>query len=98
MRTTTVPEGAGPAGGLAAVGGVPSFVRARRRERIVLAVLCLAAVAAFLLAIALGTVDIPVDAVVGILLGETPERPSWVIIVHDVRLPRAVVASLAGAA
>lgn len=72
--------------------------RRPRREFLVLAALAVAAVAAFVLAIALGTVTIPIDAVVAILLGETPDRASWGIIVHDVRLPRGITAALAGAA
>ncbi len=73
---------------------------ARRRPREIAVLVALAAVfpVAVLLALALGSVAIPLDAVIGILLGDTPERASWAIIIHDVRLPRAVTAALAGAA
>ncbi|MCC6734696.1 MAG: iron ABC transporter permease [Bauldia sp.] len=74
------------------------LVRRRSRPVVVLSVLAGAVVLAFLLAIVVGSVTIPLGTVVSILLGETPERASWAVIVHDVRLPRAVTAALSGAA
>ena len=70
----------------------------RQRGVVVLAVLAAALPAAFLLALALGSVAIPLDAVVDILGGGDAGRASWAVIIHDVRLPRAVTAALAGAA
>jgi len=55
-------------------------------------------VAVFGLALVLGSVLIPVDQVVMILLGGEPERRAWETIVIDIRLPRAITAALAGAA
>lgn len=81
--------------------GATEMVRAaRRRTRqwVVFAFLGAALVFAFLLAIAIGSVTIPLGSVVAILLGEIPERASWTVIVNDVRVPRAVTAALSGAA
>lgn len=50
------------------------------------------------LSLALGSVDIPLAQVVKILLGETPDTASWSTIVWKYRLPKAITASLAGAA
>jgi iron complex transport system permease protein len=52
----------------------------------------------FTLDLALGSVHIPPDHLLMILLGGEPERPSWRQIVLIFRLPRAVTAILAGAA
>ena len=73
--------------------------RARwRRSTIVLLGLVATVTAGFLLSIALGSVSIPLDQVIAILTGHDPERASWAVIVHDVRLPRAITALFAGAA
>ncbi len=53
---------------------------------------------AFLLSLVAGSVSIPLDAVLTILLGGQAERAVWATIVLDVRLPRAITATLAGAA
>ncbi len=53
---------------------------------------------AFLLSLVAGSVSIPLDAVLTILLGGRAERAVWATIVLDVRLPRAITATLAGAA
>ncbi|MCW5695191.1 MAG: iron ABC transporter permease [Bauldia sp.] len=55
-------------------------------------------VAVFLLSIGRGSVAIPVDQVVAILLGGEGDRASWSVIVMDVRIPRAITAALSGAA
>jgi iron complex transport system permease protein len=52
----------------------------------------------FLLSLALGSVSIPFDQVLLILRGGTPEKASWLNIVLKFRLPKAITASLAGAA
>jgi iron complex transport system permease protein len=72
--------------------------RANRRATIVLIGLVGVTVGAFLLSIVLGSVSIPLDQVLTILTGNDPERASWAVIVHDVRLPRAITALFAGAA
>lgn len=57
-----------------------------------------AVLAAFALAIATGSVTIPVLRVVRILLGDHSGEPALTTIVWSVRLPRAVTAAAAGAA
>ncbi|WP_138429326.1 iron ABC transporter permease [Fodinibius saliphilus] len=52
----------------------------------------------FLLNLALGSVDIPLEAIVQILLGVDAGQDSWHKIVINIRLPRAVTAILAGSA
>lgn len=53
---------------------------------------------AFLLNLALGAVNIPIDQIITILLGGQPEKPTWTNIVLKFRLPKAITATLAGAA
>ncbi|MEH2243447.1 iron ABC transporter permease [Nostoc sp.] len=53
---------------------------------------------AFLLDLALGSVDIPINEVVKILLGLEPEKATWANIILKFRLPKALTATLAGAA
>ncbi len=72
--------------------------RQSRRAAIVIVGLALLAVAAFALSIVLGSVSIPFDQVLAIITGQDPERLSWDVIVSEVRLPRAITATLAGAA
>jgi len=55
-------------------------------------------VALFLLSLALGSVNIPLDQIVTVLLGGEAERGSWTNIVLRFRLPKATTAVLAGAA
>lgn len=52
----------------------------------------------FLLNLALGSVDIPLDEIVQVLLGDESVRNSWQKIVINIRIPRAVTAILAGSA
>lgn len=52
----------------------------------------------FVLALALGSVNIPLEQIVRVLLGGEAERASWTNIVMQFRLPRAFTAMLAGAA
>jgi iron complex transport system permease protein len=73
--------------------GLPRLARAG-----VLTLLAGAVAALFGLTLALGSVAIPLEEVVGILTGGDPTRASWTAIVWQVRLPRAVTALLAGAA
>ncbi len=53
---------------------------------------------AFLLDIALGSVQIPIDEVVKVLFGGKAEKVSWTNIILKFRLPKAITATLAGAA
>lgn len=53
---------------------------------------------AFLLDIALGSVQIPIAEVVKVLFGGDAEKTSWTNIIMKFRLPKAITATLAGAA
>lgn len=48
--------------------------------------------------LALGSVFVPPQETLGILLGRTPTEPAWQAIVWQFRLPRTLTAALAGAA
>ncbi|NDJ51773.1 MAG: iron ABC transporter permease, partial [Chloroflexi bacterium] len=52
----------------------------------------------FLLSLSIGSVSIPFDQIVTVLLGGEAERTSWTNIVLKFRLPKATTAMLAGAA
>ena len=54
--------------------------------------------AAFLLSISLGSVKIPLNEIVTILLGGEPSKSTWATIIFQFRLPKALTAVLAGAA
>lgn len=54
--------------------------------------------AAFVLDLVTGTVTIPPDQIMAILLGHEPERASWTSIIILFRLPKAITAIVAGAA
>lgn len=53
---------------------------------------------AFALSLSLGSVRIPIGDIVSVLLGGDGARRSWEIIIHTIRLPKAITAMLAGAA
>jgi iron complex transport system permease protein len=63
-----------------------------------LAALAVALVGLFVASLALGSVTIPLDQIVTILLNGEPERARWADIVMIFRLPKAITAALAGAA
>lgn len=63
-----------------------------------LAAMCGVMLLAFLLSLSFGSVRIPLEQVLTILLGGQAERASWTTIVYDFRLPKALTAALAGAA
>ena len=63
-----------------------------------LAGLALLALAAFMLSLAVGSVRIPLDEIVAVLLGGDASKPAWATIVLKFRLPKALTAMLAGAA
>lgn len=67
-------------------------------RRIALAGLIALLLAVFALSLALGSVQIPLTSVIQILLGGTPERATWAAIVFNFRLPKALTATLSGAA
>lgn len=54
--------------------------------------------ALFLLTITVGSVAIPLDQVVRVLIGGEPAQDAWATIVADLRVPRALTATTAGAA
>jgi iron complex transport system permease protein len=60
-------------------------------------VLCGAVVTLFLLEMIIGSVEIPLNSVVSILLGGESSQQAWSAILLELRLPRAVTAMLAGA-
>lgn len=68
------------------------------RHLLAFVTLALLVLLAFLLVLMLGSVRIPLREVATILLGGEAERATWSTIVWQVRLPRAISATLAGAA
>ena len=60
--------------------------------------LVLGVITAFLLDLGLGSVQIPLKEVITILLGGEPSKASWTNIILKFRLPKAITATLAGAA
>ena len=58
----------------------------------------LAIVVLFFVNLVYGSVDIPLDTVVDILLGKETDKASWRFIVLESRLPQAVTALLSGMA
>ncbi|MCX7853587.1 MAG: iron chelate uptake ABC transporter family permease subunit, partial [Caldilineales bacterium] len=67
-------------------------------RRGVLAGLAGFALFAFLLSLAIGSVRIPLEEVVRVLLGGQASKETWQTIVLVFRLPKAITALLAGAA
>ncbi len=77
----------------------PSAVRTAMPvlKPVLIAALLMALVVMFLTTLAVGSVSIPVEDVVRVLLGHDVARPSWTRIILDFRLPQAITAILAGA-
>jgi len=67
-------------------------------KTIIFLIILVSLILAFLLDLALGSVDIPLNEVVKILLGQEPEKVTWTHIILKFRLPKALTATLAGAA
>ncbi|WP_414541444.1 iron chelate uptake ABC transporter family permease subunit [Nostoc sp. CCY0012] len=67
-------------------------------KTLIFSILFIGFIFAFLLDLALGSVHIPLHAVINILLGQEPERVTWTNIILKFRLPKAITAILAGAA
>jgi iron complex transport system permease protein len=65
-------------------------------RRWVLGALCVILPCMFVLSLIIGSVNIPLNDVVTILLGGEPARTSWATIVLNFRLPKALTAALAG--
>jgi iron complex transport system permease protein len=63
-----------------------------------LAAMAAAVAGFFALSLAVGSVAIPLDAVIAILFDDADQKRSWSHIIHAIRLPRALTAVLAGAA
>lgn len=72
--------------------------RSPRPRSILLIVLAGLLVAVFLLSLALGSVAVPLDEIVRVLLGGSASRDAWTSIILKFRLPKALTALLAGAA
>jgi iron complex transport system permease protein len=72
-------------------------LRAGRRTLVLISLAALL-LFAFALSLALGSVNIPLGQVLAILTGGTPAKETWGHIVLDFRLPKALTATLAGAA
>lgn len=69
-----------------------------RRFLLFLIVLIITAILAFVLSLSLGSVKIPFNDVVSILIGQPAEKSTWTNIIFKFRLPKAITALLAGAA
>ncbi|MCY4008387.1 MAG: iron ABC transporter permease [Anaerolineaceae bacterium] len=62
-----------------------------------LGILIASTVLLFILSLALGSIAIPLEDIGRILMGQSPQTPSWGDIVIQIRLPKAVTAFFAGA-
>ncbi|MBD2772177.1 iron ABC transporter permease [Iningainema tapete] len=69
-----------------------------RKIHLVFSTLLIALILAFLLNLALGSVHIPIQQVITILLGKEAEKATWNMIILKIRLPKALTATFAGAA
>lgn len=68
------------------------------RQAMAMGLLVLVLVGVFLLSLFVGSVRIPLDEILGILVGVTPAKETWATIVWKFRLPKALTAVLAGSA
>ncbi|MFN6154069.1 MAG: iron chelate uptake ABC transporter family permease subunit [Dolichospermum sp.] len=64
----------------------------------IFSILLLCLILAFLLDLGFGAVNIPIHEVMNILLGQEAEKTTWTNIILKFRLPKALTATLAGAA
>ncbi len=76
----------------------PTAVSNPNRQAAALGLLVFSLVGVFLLSLFVGSVRIPLDDILRILVGAAPERETWATIVWKFRLPKAVTAVLAGSA
>nr|WP_241839921.1 iron ABC transporter permease [Frankia sp. CcI49] len=88
----------GASGSPSASGSPGAVGRRRARAAVVLGGLVAGLVAMFLLALAVGSVSIPLDETLRVLVGSEPHDHRWTVVIREIRLPRALTAALAGAA
>jgi len=88
---------AAPSGLTGTTDATSAFPKLGIRRGILVALVAFALVA-FLLSLAIGSVRIPLDEVVRVLLGGQASKETWQTIVLVFRLPKAITALLAGAA
>ena len=69
-----------------------------RINSLVFLILLIGLILFFLIDIALGSVHIPIQEVISILLGQETTKATWTTIIWKFRLPKAITATLAGAA
>ena len=77
-------------------GSDNTYTHGRRRYIVAMCVAIFIAVACAILALICGSVQIPVQGVLDILGGGTPEKATWGHIVLDLRLPAVATAAIAG--
>src|SRR3954469_6167677 len=70
----------------------------KRPRSYLLIVLLIVLIVVFLLSLALGSVPIPLDEIIRVLVGGQASRDVWTSIILKFRLPKALTALLAGAA
>jgi iron complex transport system permease protein len=63
-----------------------------------IAIMALVLIAAFLLVVALGSVSIPLEDILRVIMGGEASKASWTTIILHFRLPKAITAVLAGSA
>ncbi|OBQ13379.1 MAG: iron ABC transporter [Anabaena sp. LE011-02] len=68
------------------------------KKYLIFSILLLCLILAFLLDLGFGAVNIPIHEVMNILLGQETEKTTWTNIILKFRLPKALTATLAGAA
>ncbi|TAF08039.1 MAG: iron ABC transporter permease [Nostocales cyanobacterium] len=68
------------------------------KKYLIFSILLLCLILAFLLDLGFGAVNIPIHEVTNILLGQEAEKTTWTNIILKFRLPKALTATLAGAA
>ncbi|MEI3651385.1 MAG: iron ABC transporter permease [Dolichospermum lemmermannii FEM_B0920] len=68
------------------------------KKYLIFSILLLCLIFAFLLDLGFGAVNIPIHEVMNILLGQEAEKTTWTNIILKFRLPKALTATLAGAA
>jgi iron complex transport system permease protein len=86
-----------PSAGAPTASGVVVAQR-HRRAVLVLSGLATALVVLFLATLALGPVRVPLADTLRVLAGSPPSDPRWQVVVETLRLPRALTATLVGAA
>jgi iron complex transport system permease protein len=68
------------------------------KKYLIFSILLICLILAFLLDLGFGSVNIPIHEVMNILLGQEAEKTTWTNIILKFRLPKALTATLAGAA